>query len=68
MIFPEIAKEILQELKNAESQGNPITLKEALENWGNGSTWKDIVDRGYISRLPKAVTVTSSGLKWLEEQ
>lgn len=63
-IHPNIAKEILKTLIDAETGGKPLTLKEALEKWGNGSTWEDLVDSGYIQRFPEAVTVTLRGLDW----
>jgi hypothetical protein len=64
-LFPEIAKTILSKLDTAQKAGKPITLAAAMAKWGNGSTWEDLVDQGFVCRLPEAVTVTQSGLKWL---
>ncbi|MBL7045346.1 MAG: hypothetical protein ISR98_01990 [Parcubacteria group bacterium] len=66
-INPKIAESILKALKNAEEDSNPITLADALNRWGSGSTWEDLVDGFYIERYPKAVTLTKKGLEWLEE-
>ncbi len=63
-LFPEIAKDILRELILAEEQKSPLTLEEANRRWGKGSTWEDLVDTGYIRRLPEAVTVTEQGRQW----
>lgn len=65
MMFPDIAKGILRELLGAEEARKPITLAAALKKWGNGSTWEDLVDGGYVYRTPEAVTVTPIGKKYL---
>jgi len=63
-LHPKIAKEILKTLIDAENNKKPLTLKEAFQRWGSGSTWEDLVDSGYIQRFPEAVTVTLRGLNW----
>ncbi len=67
MLLPGVAKNILQQLLTAEEQGQPITLEEALKEWGSGSTWEDLVDGAYIYRTQQAVTVTQRGKDYLKE-
>lgn len=67
MLLPEIAKNILSTLIKEEKGGKPLTLNQALERWGNGSAWEDLVDCGYVSRTTGAVTVSDQGRKWLKE-
>ena len=66
-IFPQHAKDILGELIEAENQHVKMSLAEAMEKWGKGSTWEDLVDSGYISRMPDSVTATPDGKKWHAE-
>jgi len=63
-LFPNLAKGILATLISAEEQGSPLTLDEAHRRWGQRSTWEDLVDSGYVQRLPEAVTVTERGRQW----
>jgi hypothetical protein len=65
--FPDFARKILERLHKAEQRGSPMSLPEARRIW-NGSTWDDLMDCGYISRLPSAVTVTERGLQWLQKK
>lgn len=67
-LFPKSAIDCLVTLIAAQEAGSPMSLKEAIDLWGRGSTWEDLVDSGFISRMPEAVTVTERGQAWLKEQ
>ena len=66
-VFPGIAKDILQVILEAQDAGKPIALRDALKRWGNGSTWEDLVDGGYIYRREDGgVFATQLGRSWYE--
>jgi hypothetical protein len=65
MLFPNYARNILGKLIKAETNGSPISLQSALTEWGNGSTWEDLVDGGYVLRSREmGVTVTILGREY----
>ena len=67
MLFPQIAKDMLKVLIEAQDTGKPIPLANAIQRWSNGSTWEDLVDGGYIERWSDGVLVTKSGRIWFAE-
>lgn len=67
-LHPDIAKKILAELIEAEENGRPLTLDQALEKWGKGSTWEDLVDERFVLRYPDKVTVTDQGRQWFQNR
>jgi len=68
MLFPQVAREILDILIEAENEGRPITLEYADRRWGDWSTWEELINGGYIERWSnKGVLVTEGGRAWLKE-
>jgi hypothetical protein len=67
MFNRQIAKAILQALLQAQENGGPLPLAEALKRWCNCPTWFELVDKDHVEHANGSACITPSGRVWYAE-